>query len=415
MSNMLRNNYKVISADAVVVGAGILGLLLAKRLLDFGQKVILIDKSLTVANGASAMNHGWVHQGSAPSLTANNKEHARSIVKKLQYGHTFYKTYAPECFDEPFDSTYAVTANPAKAARAREIWPHTGLDFDELSTEEFAQVDSTMDPEAAKFYFRVPESRINNRLLLLKLFTDVRNRGGIVFMGADYEYEGEHEIRITAQQETWRVRSQMFFYSTGINLNDSYHKFTGRPLGIQYCKSHLLYLPRFTNASAIGLDPGTPIVINHGNVSVVNRSYDEVPASSNTDLALDPTEVERSLEVLYKHYPEARRLRPHTVTSKAFLKPFFTKAQGAGRHSADQSVFEPRPGHIFALPGKMTAAPYVADQIIHKAVPALNLTAVTGRPFDPAVMPLAGPEYRAGSISRPVALTGRLLHSIFSR
>jgi L-2-hydroxyglutarate oxidase LhgO len=65
---MLRTNYKVISTDAVVVGAGILGLLLAKRLLDFGQQVVLIDKSLTVANGASAMNHGWVHQGSAPSL-----------------------------------------------------------------------------------------------------------------------------------------------------------------------------------------------------------------------------------------------------------------------------------------------------------------------------------------------------------
>jgi glycine/D-amino acid oxidase-like deaminating enzyme len=412
---MLRTNYKVISTDAVVVGAGILGLLLAKRLLDFGQQVVLIDKSLTVANGASAMNHGWVHQGSAPSLTANSNEHARAIVKKLQYGHDFYKTYAPECFDEPFESTYAVTADAAKAARAREIWPDAGLDYDELSAKEFAAIDSKMDPKAAKYFFRVPESRINNRLLLLKLLTDVRKRGGIVFLGADYEYEGEHDIRVIANNESWPIRSRMFFYSTGINLNDSYNKFTGRTLDIQYCKSHLLYLPRFTEASAIGLDPGTPIVINHGNVSVVNRSFDEVPADSNTDLALDPDEVERSLDVLYKHYPEARYLRPHTVTAKAFLKPFVATTQAAGRHSADQSVFEPRPGHIFALPGKMTAAPYVADTIIHRAVPALNLSSVTGRPFDPAVMPLAGPEYRSGGMSRPVELTGRLLHSIFSR
>jgi glycine/D-amino acid oxidase-like deaminating enzyme len=412
---MLRNNYKVITTDAVVVGAGILGLMLAKRLLDFGQKVVLIDKSLTVANGASAMNHGWVHQGSAPSLTANNKEHARAIVKKLQYGHDFYKNYAPECFDEPFESTYAVTADAVKAARAREIWPDAGLDFDELTAKEFSEIDSNLDPDAAKYFFRVPESRINNRLLLLKLLTDIRTRGGIVFMGADYEYEGEHDIRVIANNESWPIRSNMFFYSTGINLSDSYHKFTGRTLDIQYCKSHLMYLPRFTEASAIGLDPGTPIVINHGNVSVVNRSFDETPAESNTDLALDMEEIERSLDVLYTHYPNARRLRPHTVTAKAFLKPFVATTQTAGRHSADQSIFEPRPGHIFALPGKMTAAPYVADTIIHKSVPSLNLSAVTGRPFDPAVMPLAGPEYRSSGISRPAELTGRLFHSIFSR
>src|SRR5438105_1649235 len=113
---MLRNSHTSIQADAVVIGSGILGLMLAKRLVDLGQKVVLVEKSTQVADGASIINHGWVHQASGSAVTANSLDHARAIVKKMQYGFDFFKTFAPEAFDEPFEPTYAITADADRAA-----------------------------------------------------------------------------------------------------------------------------------------------------------------------------------------------------------------------------------------------------------------------------------------------------------
>lgn len=43
--------------DAAVVGMGVLGLIIAKRLVDFGQRVAVIEQSPTLADGPSIKNH----------------------------------------------------------------------------------------------------------------------------------------------------------------------------------------------------------------------------------------------------------------------------------------------------------------------------------------------------------------------
>jgi glycine/D-amino acid oxidase-like deaminating enzyme len=374
---------KVHDMDAVVVGMGALGLMLAKRLTDFGQSVAVVEQSPTLANGPSIKNHGWLHTGVVHSLSAQDVP-ANSLVKKLQYGHNFFSSYAPECLDEPFDPTYAVTKDEALAERARERWSRLGVPYEELTAADFSLIESDTADGAANYFFETTDSRINNRLLFAKLLTDIQRRGAAVLTAASYECDDDQTITVSSDQEKYRIRSPLFFYATGNNLGESYEKLTDEKLAMEYWKSHLLILPRITEASIIGLDRHSPIIINHGNKSVVNRSYDEVPISVQ-DTTPDPDEVALAFDTLTRDYPNAKKFA-REVLAIACLKPHISSNAPAARHSVGEIVYEPKDGHIFALPGKMTEAPYVADSLIRRAYSddRLNVDMISKRPLDAA-------------------------------
>jgi glycine/D-amino acid oxidase-like deaminating enzyme len=380
-------NNNAIKVDAVVVGVGIMGLMLAKRLLDFGQTVAIIEKSPTIAYGSSSKNHGWIHQGTTHSLSASSLAEAKQTTQQLQYGFNFFKSYAPEAFDEPFIPTYAVTKNADRAAQARKIWTASGVPFEELTKEQFADVESGIYPDHAGYFFRVADGRMNNRLVFMKLLTEIKRKGAFVLTGAAYEYTSRDTVRVESSFGTTRITSPLFFYATGASIDESYQKLMGAPLGVVCYKSHLLYVPRMTNVSVIGLDDDSPIIINHGDISIVNRPHDQ-QLSQAGDYDIDYDEVRRSIAVLQDSYPVAREIPLSQIRAIACLKPTIPSAQGLDGLRINASTYEPLPGHIFALPGKMTAAPYVADTLLKQVSSRFNLSPVTARPFDaPAVLP----------------------------
>lgn len=366
--------------DAVVVGAGALGLMVAKHLADFGQEVALIEQSETIADGPSIKNHGWLHTGIAHSLSVTDPIQGRDLVRKLQYGHRYFSNYAPECLDEPFEPTYAIAGDPELAARARENWTKFGVPHKELTADQFFEVEPGLDPGSASYFFENGDLRINNRLLFAKMLHDIRKSGSLAILGATYEYEDVNTITVVNDQGRARLRSQLFLYATGTGLDDSYQKLTGDSLGMQYWKSHLLLLPRFTNASIVSLDRETPIVINHGDVSVVNRSYDEVP-QVDRDTRIDMDEVSKAFDVIRRFYPRAGDFIDD-VHAIACLKPNIPTTSTATRHNVGESIYEPEPGHIFALPGKMTEAPYVAASLVRRIASKLRLDPISRRPID---------------------------------
>lgn len=374
---------KVNDMDAVVVGMGALGLMLAKRLTDFGQSVAVVEQSPTLANGPSIKNHGWLHTGVVHSLSAQDVP-ANSLVKKLQYGHRFFTSYAPECLDEPFDPTYAITKDESLAKRARQRWSSLGVPYEELTATDFSQVEPGLADGTANFFFETTDARINNRLLFAKLLTDIQRRGAAVLTAASYEYDDDQTVTVSSDGENYQVRSPLFFYATGNNLGESYEKLTSEELALEYWKSHLLILPRITEASVIGLDRHSPIIINHGDKSVVNRSYDEVPVTVQ-DTTPDSDEIDLAFETLAKDYPKARKFA-RDVLAIACLKPHIRSDAPVARHSVGEVVYEPKEGHIFALPGKMTEAPYVADSLIKKAYAdeRLDIGLISRRPLDAA-------------------------------
>lgn len=371
--------------DAVVVGLGVLGLMLAKRLTDFGQRVVAIESSRQVATGPSSKNHGWLHTGIVHALSVpdQDEQSGRELAKKLQYGHKFFTTYAPECIDQPFDPTYAITVSEEIAAKARKRWTEYGIPYQEIDKGSFIRdVEPGLNPEMANFFFENRDTRINNRLLFMKLLTDIQSRGATVLRAAAYGYEDESTISVTPRGgDSLMVNSPLFFYATGPNLDMTYQKLTGESLGMDYWKSHLLLMPRIVEKSIVSVDKDSPIIINHGDTSVVNRGYDDVRIREQ-DYTVDPKEVERAYDRLVAFYPKAAQYKDD-IQATACLKPnISTEGSSTTRHSVRNAVYEPVDGHIFALPGKMTEAPYVADSLVRSVADKLDLKSVSMRPLD---------------------------------
>lgn len=383
MSQQQRSN---LSVDAVVFGTGIMGLMLAKRLLDVGQRVVIIEKSSTLANGASVQNHGWVHYGTTHSISADSIEQGSDTARRMQFGYDFFKAYAPECFDEPFEKTYVIAKDAARARLARERWTACGVPHRELTRVQFKRIEPNLKPAAANYFFEVADGRINTRMLYRKLYTEIVRRGAVVLTSADYTYCGERHIVVTTPVTTTHVRAKVFLYATGTGTGTAYEKLTGTQLPLRFFKSHMIFAPKLTNVSIISLDRDNPIVMNHGNVSAFDRTYDETPTTAG-DGTVVAEEVSRALAAMARLYKTADGLRPEAVTVVAAIKPSLSFDETAERHHVEPVVHEPVPGHIFVLPGKMTAAPFVAAEIMKHVAAELDMAIITPRPFDVLISP----------------------------
>jgi hypothetical protein len=217
--------------------------------------------------------------------------------------------------------------------------------------------------------------------LFLKLYTEIKSKGALILTMASYEYASDYEIKVMSEEGDYDLTSPLFLYATGAGMEESYRKFTGESLGVECFKSHMIFTPRLSNYTLIDIDYSSPIIVNHGNISAINRAHDEV-LSNSTDTEVDPAEIKRTLASLYELYPKAKKLPSSKIMAIACLKPCIPDNSITPRLLVEASIYEPRPGHMFALPGKMTAAPYVTDEIVKLISPKLNLMPVTPRPYE---------------------------------
>lgn len=368
-----------ISTDVVIVGSGVLGLLLAKKLGDLGQSVILLESAPTLAKGASIKNHGWLHRGSAHAVSLADSEKAGEVIKKIIYGHEYIKSYAPEVIEDPFEPIFIVTGNPDTAEKATNAWKKYGVWYEQIPNDLFYREDPNLRKDLPLNIFQSADLRINNRMLFQKLAEDIETKGNLIINNSDFEYDDFSKIKVSSDKRKIEITSGNFIYCTGGNIAENYKKLTGDELEVALWKSHLIYLPRFSRFSLVSLDHDSPIIINHGDVSVINRAYDEVPVDEyDTEIIFD--QIDQAFESVCYFYPSARRLK-NNLEGIACIKPSIKNIQ-PGRHSVDSQVREPIPNHHFVLPGKMTEAPYVVDELIQRLYSKLDFHQISKRPFD---------------------------------
>lgn len=366
-------------SDVVIVGGGVMGLLTAKKLTDLGQTVTLLEESSTIAHGASIKNHGWLHRGTAHAISIKDNEQAKYVVQKLIYGYEYLKSYAQECVEEPFSPVFSVTQDEKLASHAVATWDNLGVNYEKISREDFVKIDPFVNPNLPFHIFKSADLQINNRMLFQKLLTDINNKNGVVINEASYLYSDDNEIEVSSKGEIFTVSADTFIYCTGANLKETYRKLTGRSIGVSFWKSHLVFLPRINPHSLVSLDRDQPIIINHGETSIVNRAYDEVECEE-PDYSINLQQVELAFDSLCNMYPCARNLKSE-LQYIACVKPS-VHIEDASRHSVDSQIFEPIPNHFFVLPGKMTEAPYVADELLHRLYQKLDFAEITPRPID---------------------------------
>ncbi len=368
-----------IRTDVIVVGSGILGLLVAKKLGDLGQSVVLLESSSTLADGASVKNHGWLHRGSAHAVSVKDPKQAKRVVQKLTYGHEYLRSYAPESLEDPFEPVFTLTQDPETAQRAVKIWSSLGVWFEEIPREKFWEEDTGIRRDIPYFIFQSADLRINNRILLQRLASDIKDRGNLIIKNASFDYEDFEKIRVRVEGRDLRFAADIFVYCAGVATGNLFSRLSGKELDISFWKSHLILLPRFSPFSLVSLDKDLPIIINHKETSIVNRAYDEFPIN-NPDNSIVDEEVEAAFQSLVHLYPKVCPLRSQ-VEVTACCKPSIS-ASGQTRHSVDSQIFEPVPNHYFVLPGKMTEAPYVSDELIQHIYCKLDFDDITPRPVD---------------------------------
>lgn len=368
-----------LNVDAVVVGAGIMGLMIGKRLTDLGQQIVLLEPQSTLAYGASIKNHGWLHRGTAHAISIKDFAEAKKVVSKLIYGYDYIKTYAPECLEDPFESMFAFTQKEDLAGEASRIWDSLNVPYVPVSRREFQEEEPYFNKRLHFNAFRTFDHAINNRILFKRLATDIKRGGGIIIRGNSPNYIDTNTININSLNGSTSIETPRFIHCTGGNIAKEYQDITGNKLNISYWKSHLMTIPRFANHGLIALDPDLPIVINHGNACIVNRAYDEIE-KDYLDLETESQQLQQTFDAVCRLFPAVRSYSDLMI-GVACVKPSI-KIDGQLRHNVNSQIFEPIPSHYFVLPGKMTEAPYVADELIRILSDKLDLSEVTERPVD---------------------------------
>jgi glycine/D-amino acid oxidase-like deaminating enzyme len=348
---------KRIEVDVTVVGAGIAGLWCAKELADRGLKVAVVEKSATLANGATTKNEGWLHAGTYHSVAARDDEETKRMGSGALRGHDAIMRFAPEVVD--CAQTYALAATDEYAERAVARWRLADVAFKDVRIDELGESIGRRGLRAA---FAVADKSINTKLLCEKLAKYIQSKGSHIYMSAMFKPIGPREASITIGGRYHIITAQQFVLAAGVHTDQIAREVAGTALPMRYFKTHLLVTPRLARHNYFYLERGEAGFMNHNNMSVVGINWDSVE--------MDRIDYEPVAEKQALIHSVLRRLVPHTVdyyaNAKALtvvcLKPDVILDPDETQN-IDTRLVRISPTYLCVWPGKMTAAPNLAQRV----------------------------------------------------
>lgn len=371
---------KEIQKDISVIGAGVTGLMLTNKLTNMGYSVALIDKHPSVASGPSTKNEGWLHRGTYHATSIKEPQQAAQVARRCIYGYDQIRKYAPEAIEDADRPTYAVALDEETSNRSTERWESTGVRYRPISRKEFINTNPDVNPSEIAAAYEVADVSINSRLLYHKLLTQSKKAGAEILLGTNFRpIDDENAHLQNVRGDNANLRSDNFIVTAGTGISDIYKQVTGTDLPIRFWKSHLLVLPRLTDNNVFSLNPGEAALFNHGETSVIGQHEDAI-AIREPDYSVDSDSERCVFEATKRLFTNATK---HTETYMpiACIKPDVITSPGQSR-SLDITVFEPSDSYTFALPGKMTEAPFVVDQLVQTLFNKQANNAVAFRPCD---------------------------------
>lgn len=353
---------KEVRADIGIVGAGVTGLMLTKKFTDLGQSVALVEKQPKIAAGPSTKNEGWLHRGTYHATSIKNEQQAMEIAKRCLYGHEEIRRFAPEAIEDIGVPTYAVVGNDELAHSSVERWDKAGVAYKSVSLKDFTSLNPEVGTDKIKHVFEVGDVSINQRILYQKLLTQSEKNGAKIFLNSEFipEDSGVGKM-VRPDNEKTDIYSNMFIVTAGYGLRDVFEEVTGKELPVRYWKSHLLVFPRLTRSSTFYIDPGEAALFNHNNVSIVGQHEDAV-IENEPNFETIPARERLVFDATKRLVPSAEK-HDGVYMAVACIKPDIARFADQAR-SLDVDILRPNENYLFALPGKMTEAPYVADKIV---------------------------------------------------
>ena len=164
-----------LEVDVVVIGAGVAGLMLTKKLADLGISLALIERNEKSAMGPSTKNEGWLHRGTYHANSIKDRQMAIQVSRRCIYGYEQVVRYAPEAVEDINIPSFAVLKNEELYDDVISRWKEADVSFVEMNKNSVEHILPEINAENVSSIFRVKDLGINTRILYSKLLTHSEN------------------------------------------------------------------------------------------------------------------------------------------------------------------------------------------------------------------------------------------------
>lgn len=375
---MKRKEHKT---EIAIIGGGVTGLMLLKKLSELGYESTLIEKESTVGNGPSAKNEGILHMGTRHAVATKDLEKANKIVDRCQYGGNQILQYAPESISDPDLRTFAVLTSEDDVDEIVNRWEEAGVKYEPVSLGKFSRLVPETDISRLTHVFQTADTPINVRVLYQKLLKDAQRAGGQLFLNQKFFADNDQSgTLVHANGEKRSIKADLFVVTTGQAIKEIFQQVTGEELPMRFWKSNMVVTPRLAKHGLMHVRNGEANVTHQGNTTIGGQ-WEDATVVYEPSLKPDPERVKPVFSALERAFPSAQQYQ-HNFFTITCIKPDVAQFATMAR-SVDIEVFEPgSSNYIFALPGKMTESPYVADELVRMVFHRNSESLISLRPSD---------------------------------
>jgi glycine/D-amino acid oxidase-like deaminating enzyme len=375
----IENSFHV---DVMIIGGGAAGLAIAAVLSEFGLKVLLVEREEKLAVGPSSRNEGWAHAGPFHGAAIEDRERAIRVARRSLYGYEAIRHFAPQAVEDIDSRTFALIPSE-RVSEVEERWKEAQVRFSRVSRR---MVPAPLNRRLldSRVAYEVADISINTRILYEKLQWKIRSNGGQVITGFSIvDVVNKNQVVISSPTNPSlraEVTASLFIHAIGPNLKAFFRDFFGCDLPIGFAVSHLMDVtPRVCQHAYFLVEKLGATIMHHNQGSIVGLAIEQTRIATPPAVAI-PGKVEaiqRSAEQLIPGI-----LTKHQYAIRPCIKVFWEQP---GQHAGLLPAFgEPVPNHVFVIPGKMTEALYLADEVFRQVVwPKLELGELVAlRPLD---------------------------------
>ena len=368
-----------LEVDVVVIGAGVAGLMLTKKLADLGISLALIERNEKSAMGPSTKNEGWLHRGTYHANSIKDRQMAIQVSRRCIYGYEQVVRYAPEAVEDINIPSFAVLKNEELYDDVISRWKEADVSFVEMNKNSVEHILPEINAENVSSIFRVKDLGINTRILYSKLLTHSEKLGVHTFNNAfvDFTNFPRHQIAFSNNDTKIEIAPKLYIHTTGYGIKDLFQSQFQMDLPLRFWKSHLIVTPKLSKQSVFFLDAREAAMMNHGRVSIVGLNEDAFMCESPDFDAIEE-KIQNILQAVSRLF---KITRPFDFLPVACIKADLASDSRFAR-SLNINIFEPIDGHICALPGKMTETPYLTDILTKLVYEKLSDQRIAQRPMD---------------------------------
>lgn len=368
---------ETVRADVAVIGAGVCGLFIGYKLARLGFDVVIVEAADRVASGSSSRNEGWLHSGTYHAGAIADRSRSIRVARNCAYGHQQIRALAPEALSPSSPRSVALVRDRDRAQEAESRWREAGMDFRGLDPGEARGLLPEVDFSAVHRSYLVGDCGIDTRMLHRVLLSEATLRGARLLLRHTFRYASTGTAVVEGEDGSVRpLRARFVVLATGY-LSGGILESRGVTLPLRLWKSHILYGPQLTGVPVFWLDPDEATLMNHpGRVSVIGLNED-AHRIHRVDLDVDVSRAQAVRKALTRLAPHAS---PSSFSAQACLKVDLAREEEP--RSVEMQVSEPAEDTFLALPGKLTEAPALADDIARVLVQRTGAPQVARRPWD---------------------------------